>query len=215
MAACDEDILCKGPPVKKQKRAVCRKTVEKWIVENDRTLNTAAWLKFETDRRDHMLSLKCAVCSQFKERLTSMRKYRPAFIEGTTNVRTSTFKDHAATDMHARAMTLFRKQHASHITEYSPIAAALQRSSMDATTTTRYYIPLPGIGNGRRARIRTIVILADSPRQCFHHQESVERVRLRRWTREAKTTYLALLCCKVSSMYCITRHNLPVVFMHG
>ena len=42
-----------------------------------------------------------------------------------------------------------------------------------------------------------------------------QRVRLRRWTREAKTTYLALLCCKVSSMYCITRHSLPVVFMHG
>ena len=63
-----------------------------------------------------------------------MRNYRPAFVEGTTNVRTSTFKDHASTDMHARAMTLFRKQHASHVTEYSPIAAAFQRSSMDPTT---------------------------------------------------------------------------------
>ena len=134
MAACDDDDLRDGPPAKKQKRAVCRKTVEKWIVENDRTLNTAVWLKFETDRRDHVLSLKCAVCSQFKDKLTSMRNYRPAFVEGTTNVRTSTFKDHAATDMHARAMTLFRKQHASHITEYSPIAAAFQRSSMDPTT---------------------------------------------------------------------------------
>ena len=56
------------------------KTVEKWIVENDRTLNTAAWLKFETDCRDHVLSLKCTVCSQFKERLMSMRNYRPACI---------------------------------------------------------------------------------------------------------------------------------------
>ena len=103
-------------------------------MENDRTLNTAVWLKFETDCRDHVHSLKCAVCSQFKDKLTSMRNYRPAFVEGTTNVSTSTFKDHAATDMHARAMTLFRKQHASHVTEYSLIAAALQRSSMDPTT---------------------------------------------------------------------------------
>ena len=63
-----------------------------------------------------------------------MRNYRPAFVKGTTNVRTSTFKDHAATDMHARAMTLFRKQHASHVTEYSSIAVALQRSLMDQTT---------------------------------------------------------------------------------
>ena len=92
------------------------------------------WLKFETDRRDHVLSLKCAVCSQFKDKLTSMRNYRSAFVDGTTNVRTFTFKDQAATDMHARTMTLFKKQHASHVTEYSPIAAALYRSSMDTTT---------------------------------------------------------------------------------
>ena len=39
-----------------------------------------------------------------------MRNFRPAFIDGTTNVRTTTFKEHAATDMHARAMVLFKKQ---------------------------------------------------------------------------------------------------------
>ena len=36
-----------------------------------------------------------------------MRNYRPAFIEGTSNVRTSTFKDHADTDMHKYTMVLF------------------------------------------------------------------------------------------------------------
>ena len=70
MAACD-DVLNEGPPTKK--RAVCRKTVEKWIVDNNCALNTTVWLKFETDRRDHVVSLKCAVCSQFKDKLTSMR----------------------------------------------------------------------------------------------------------------------------------------------
>ena len=63
-----------------------------------------------------------------------MHNYRPAFVEGTTNVRTSPFKDSAATDVHAHTMTLFTKQHASHVTEYSPIAAALLHSSMDLTT---------------------------------------------------------------------------------
>ena len=72
-----------GPPPKK--RAISRKTVEKWVVENDRELNTSVWLKFEGDR-NHVFSLKCAVCLQFKEKLISMRNYRPAFIEGTTNV---------------------------------------------------------------------------------------------------------------------------------
>ena len=92
------------PPGKK--RAVSWKTVEKWVMENDRTLNTSVWLKFDMADRDHVLALRCDVCSQFKERLQSMRNFRPAFIEGTTNVRTTTFKEHAATDMHARAMGL-------------------------------------------------------------------------------------------------------------
>ena len=51
-------MLSEGPPDKKQKQAVCRKTVEKWSMEKDRTLNTAVRLKFKTDRCDHMLSLK-------------------------------------------------------------------------------------------------------------------------------------------------------------
>lgn len=48
------------------------------------------------------------------------------------------FKDHAATNMHAHAMILFKKQQAQNITEYSPIAAALlHQRSMDATTQAR------------------------------------------------------------------------------
>ena len=127
MAACDDDDLREGPPAKKQKRAVCRKTVEKWIVENDRTLNTAVWLKFETDRRDHVHSLKCTVCSQFKDRLTSIRNYRPAFVEGKTNVRTSPFKDHAATDMHAHAMTLCNTLASSRNTRRSRRPSSVRR----------------------------------------------------------------------------------------
>ena len=56
-------------------------------------MNTASWLKFETalpPDYDRMAILKCAVCTQFKEKLESMRNFRPAFIEGTSNVRTCT-----------------------------------------------------------------------------------------------------------------------------
>lgn len=68
---------------------------------------------------DHMLSLKYAVCLQLKDKLTLMLNYRPTFIEGTTNIRTSMFMDHAAMDMHAHTITLFRKQQANHVAEYS------------------------------------------------------------------------------------------------
>jgi len=114
-------------------RVVYRKTVEKWITENDRTLNTLVWLKFEADRHGHVLSLKCSVCSQFKDKLVGMRNYQAAFVDGTTNVRISTVKDHGATEMHAHAMLLFRKKSGSHVTEYSSIAAAFHRSMMDPT----------------------------------------------------------------------------------
>ena len=76
-------------------------------MENDRVLNTSVWLKFDMADRDHVSSLRCEVCSQFKDKLVSMR---PAFINGTMNFRTTTFKEHAATDMHAHAMVLFKKQ---------------------------------------------------------------------------------------------------------
>ena len=42
----DLDASCGDPPTKK--RSVQKKTVEKWIAENDKELNTSVWLKFET-----------------------------------------------------------------------------------------------------------------------------------------------------------------------
>ncbi len=102
---CDNEA---GPPAQKR-GSVHIKTAQKWVAENDKALGTSVWLRFEKGDRDHVAVLKCAVCAQFEERLVSMCNYRPVFIHGTTNVRTSTFKEHAATEMHARAMALFRK----------------------------------------------------------------------------------------------------------
>ena len=133
----DLDAPCGDPPTKK--RSVQKKTVEKWIVENDKELNTSIWLQFETAAgdRDHVAILKCAVCSRFKERLQPMRNYRPALIEGTSNVRTSTFKDHADTDMHKYAMILLKKAQSSGPCDYAPIARALAQSSMNDATTMK------------------------------------------------------------------------------
>ena len=129
-----ESSSSEGPPAKK--RAVSRRTAEKWVAEYDCTLNTTVWLKFNMADRDHVASLRCAVCTQFKDKLVSMCNLRPAFIEGTTNVRTSTFKEHAATSMHETVMGLFKKQQSSSVCEYAPIAAALLQPSMDEATCT-------------------------------------------------------------------------------
>ena len=95
-----------------KKRAVLTTTVEKWAVENDKSLNTAVWLKFDVDpaNRTRVMSLKCSVCSRFREKLTGMRNYNAAFVEGSVNLRVSSVKDHAGSDMHSRAMLLLKKQ---------------------------------------------------------------------------------------------------------
>ena len=58
------------PPAKG--RAVQVRTVEKGVAENDKVLNTPIWLKFERVDRDHVLSLKCAICSRFNNKQVSM-----------------------------------------------------------------------------------------------------------------------------------------------
>ena len=112
-----------GVPQSK-KRCVTVKTVEKWITESDKELNTSVWLKYEKADREYVTTLKCSMCIDFKDKLVGMRNYNPAFVDGSTNLRASSFKDHAATDMHARAMLLFKKQ-SSDVAEYAPIATAL------------------------------------------------------------------------------------------
>ena len=46
--------------------------------------------------------------------------------------RASSLKDHAASDMHAQAMLLLKKQSSSDVTEYAPIAKALHTLDYDA-----------------------------------------------------------------------------------
>ena len=51
------------------KRMETRRTVERWIVENDKQLDTTIWLKFEmaVGDREHVSALKFGICIQFKE----------------------------------------------------------------------------------------------------------------------------------------------------
>ena len=56
-----------------KRRSVPARTVEKWKLENDRELNTATWLSYEMSDHDHVASLSCSVCTQFKAKLEGMR----------------------------------------------------------------------------------------------------------------------------------------------
>ena len=66
---------------------------------------------------------------EFKARRISA----PLFLEGSTNLRTSSMRDHARSDMYRRAMALSRREQGqgSYATDQSPIVKALSR--MDAS----------------------------------------------------------------------------------
>ena len=98
------------PPAKK--RNLTKSMVDKWIADNDKVLSTSTWLKYDVDTaaRGRVVALKCSVCCQFRGKLISMRNYSTAYIEGSTNLRTSSFKDHAASEMHLHAMLLKKQQ---------------------------------------------------------------------------------------------------------
>ena len=76
--------------------------------------------------------MKCSVCIKFQDKLRGMCNYSNAFIGGSKSLRASSFRDHTASDMHARAMLLLKKQSLSDVTEYTPIAKALHTLDSDA-----------------------------------------------------------------------------------
>ena len=111
------------------KRSISVSTVHKWIRENDRSMQTMTWLKFKKceNDADHVASLSCSVCQEFDDRLRGLRNYSAAFVMGATNLRCSNFKDHAKTDMHCKAMSLYRQKTASSSISEAPIVRALSR----------------------------------------------------------------------------------------
>ena len=100
------------PPAKKRNLTRTKSTVDRWITDNDKALSTSTWLKYDVDTaaRGRVVALKCSVYCQFRDKLIGMRNYSAAYIEGSTNLRTSSFKDHAASEMHSRAMLLLKRQ---------------------------------------------------------------------------------------------------------
>ena len=105
--------LCFDDVPLQKKRMGAVETVRKWIKETDNEFGTSAWLKYAKANREHVATLKCSVYVEFNDKLLRMRNYNSAFVVGTKNLRSSSYKDHAVTDTHKRAMLLSKKQHGS------------------------------------------------------------------------------------------------------
>ena len=97
------------------------RTFEEWIWENDKLFNKSMWRLYEKVDREFVSNMKCKVCIQLKDKLASCKNFSVAFIEGSRNLRASAFKDHSRSDMHRRAMLLFRKQTCNSMVEYAQL----------------------------------------------------------------------------------------------
>ena len=96
-------------------------------------------LKFEkaVDNHKQVSPLKCGIYIQFKEQLVLQHNYNPAFINGSMNTRISAFTEHAETEMHKRAMALYRKEHSTNNCDYAPITKYLLQLSMNEVTRVK------------------------------------------------------------------------------
>ena len=79
----------------RQKRGLSVSTVEKWILDYDKTLNTSTWLGYDKTGRNQVARLKCKVCQRFVDKIRGSRNFSTAFIDGSENLQTTSFKDHA------------------------------------------------------------------------------------------------------------------------
>ena len=103
MAAKQVEIETDVEPEAK-KRSLTVPTVKKWVLDNEKILETSTWLTYDTSKTDCTVvtSLKCSVCIQFEQKLRRQRNFNAAFIVGLTNTLRSCCYRYA----HARNATL-------------------------------------------------------------------------------------------------------------
>lgn len=118
---------------KKQKRQVTMVTFKKWQTQLEREHQTLSWLRCDPDATSKELVglLWCDACRKHERSITGMKNFSRAWIEGSTNHKTSNIVDHANSDQHRAAKVRTRAEAAKAtnqpITSYSPIARSLMR----------------------------------------------------------------------------------------
>ena len=64
-----DDDSSSSAPSSSKKRVVSVATVDKWILDHDKILNTATWLSYEKADRHQVAKLVCTVCKRFEEKI--------------------------------------------------------------------------------------------------------------------------------------------------
>lgn len=105
-----------------------------------------------------VVALKCSVCVQLEEKLQGCRNFN-RFINGSKNLRASSFQDHARCDMHLRAMSLLQQSQSTDPTTYAPIAKAV--------------MTLDGAAEAKVKKKFDIAYFLCKERMAFHKMEAI------------------------------------------
>jgi len=116
-----------GPNKKPRRRQVTLTTFKKWQVKLEREHQTMTWLRCDMEQNNPTVidTLWCDACRMNEAKIIGMKNYSSAWINGSSNDKTSRVVDHANSYQHRAAMNHVRKASGTPIEEYSPIARGL------------------------------------------------------------------------------------------
>ena len=85
---------------------VTKETFSKWQCLYEREHASMTWLRCDVDtqKKSFVSTLWCHVCRKYEERICCSKNFSRAWIEGSSNHKTSNILDHAKSDQHKAAM---------------------------------------------------------------------------------------------------------------
>ena len=97
---------------KKQKCHITLATFNKWQGQYNSEHDTLLWLCWDKDRSDKRLivCLWCNICRKYEKRITSLKNFSRAQIDGTENQQMSNVLDHSSSNQHTTAMVEYNKE---------------------------------------------------------------------------------------------------------
>ena len=124
---------------KKDRRQITVRTFEKWQGQYNTPHESLTWLRCDKDPNDRSLVsvLWCEPCRKYEARIRGQKSFSNAWIQGTSNQRTSSVIDHANSNQHKAAMSYLKSDLAKANNEPVMSFSTIARSLMNMDTATR------------------------------------------------------------------------------
>ena len=126
---------------KKDRRQITVRTFKRWQGQYNAPHESLTWLRYDKDPSDRSLVFVpwCEPCRKYEARIKGQKNFSSAWIQGTSNQRTSSVVDHVNSNQHKAGMAYLKvdlaKANHEPVGSFSPIGRSLM--NMDATTRER------------------------------------------------------------------------------